>query len=163
MKSSDSLSDEERKLRDFYRAAMDESAIEKLGATPLQGPLKKIDNVSDAKSLIVEVGRLHTIGIGALFSFSVSQDQKQSERYAAHLDQGGLGLPDRDYYVGKSADSKRILAKYREHVAKTFELLGDKPEAAAAGADTVLQIETKLAEESRTPVQLREVRRNTTK
>ncbi len=59
-KDSDSLSDEERKLRDFYRAAMDESAIEKLGATPLEAPLKKIDDVSDAKSLIVEVGRLHT-------------------------------------------------------------------------------------------------------
>jgi putative endopeptidase len=155
-KNSGSLSDEERKLRDFYRTAMDESAIDKLGAAPLEAPLKKIDDVNDDKSLIVEVGRLHTVGIGAVFSFSVSQDEKQSERYAAHLDQGGLGLPDRDYYVGKSADSKGILEKYHEHVAKTLELSGDKPEAAAKGADTVLRIETKLAEESRTPVQLRD-------
>ncbi len=156
VKDSSSLNDEERKLRDFYTAAMDEKAIEKLAATPLQGPLKKIENVTDGKSLIAEVGRLRTIGVEALFSFSVSQDEKQSERYAAHLDQGGLGLPDRDYYVGKSADSKQILEKYHEHVAKTFELLGDKPEAAAAGADTVLRIETKLAEESRSPVELRD-------
>jgi putative endopeptidase len=154
--SSDSLSEEEQKLRNFYRAAMDEKAIEKLGATPLDVPLKKVDDVRDAKSLIVEIGRLHTIGIGALFSFSVSQDEKQSERYAAHLNQSGLGLPDRDYYVGKSADSKRILEEYHKHVAKTLELLGDESELAAAGADTVLQIETKLAEESRTPVALRD-------
>ncbi len=155
-KDSDSLDEEQRKLRDFYRTAMDEKAIERAGATPLDAPLKKIEDIKDKKQLVAEVGRLRATGIDALFSFYVDQDEKQSERYAAHLEQGGLGLPDRDYYVGSSEDSQKVREKYREHVAKMLGLLGEKQEAAKAGAETVLRIETKLAEESRTPVQLRD-------
>jgi putative endopeptidase len=73
-----------------------------------------------------------------------------------HLEQGGLGLPDRDYYVGTSKDSERIRKLYREHVAKMLSLLGDAPEEASKAADTVLRIETQMAEASRTPVQLRD-------
>src|SRR5262249_24496253 len=84
------------------------------------------------------------------------QDEKQSTRYVTRLDQGGLGLPDRDYYVGTSEDSKRVRKLYREHVVKMLGLLGDSPDAASSGADTVMRIETRLAEASRTPVQLRD-------
>ena len=87
---------------------------------------------------------------------SVEQDEKQSTRYVTRLDQGGLGLPDRDYYIGTSEDSKRVRKLYRQHVEKMLGLLGDAPDAASAGADTVMRIETGLAEASRTPVQLRD-------
>ena len=91
-----------------------------------------------------------------MFHFSVDQDEKQSTRYAIQFGQGGLGLPERDYYLGDSDDSKRIRTAYQEHVAKMLELLGDSPKDAAAGAETVLKIETKLAEASRKPVDLRD-------
>ena len=151
-----SLDENRLKLRDFYRTAMNEKEVQKLGASPLDKLMKQIDSVDSPDKLIVEAARLRDIGISTLFSFYVDQDEKQSERYAAHVSQGGMGLPDRDYYVGDSADSRRIRKLYREHVAKMLELLGDKPQAASAGADTVLNIETKLAEASRTPVQLRD-------
>jgi putative endopeptidase len=150
------LPEERRKLRDFYKAAMDEAAIQKLGAKPLKPSLDKIAAIETVDELISEVGRLRAAGIGTLFDFYVSQDEKQSERYAVHVDQGGMGLPDRDYYLGTSPDSKRIRDLYREHVANMLGLLGDDAKAAAAGAETVLTIETKLAEASRTPVELRD-------
>ena len=92
------------------------------------------------------------MGVGALFAEDVDQDEKQSDRYVFQLWQGGMGLPERDYYIGKTDESKATLVKYREHVAKMLELLGDAPDAAKAGADIVVAIETKLAEASRTPV-----------
>ncbi len=151
-KSSGAQDDDRRKLRDLYLAAMDEAKLEKQGATPLAGDLERIARINSPDELISEVGRLRTEGTGALFTFYVSQDEKQSERYAVHLRQGGLGLPEREYYLGSTDDSKKIRGQYREHVAKMLALLGDSPEAAAKGADAVLAIETQLAEASRTPV-----------
>ncbi len=151
-----SLDENRRKLRDFYQTAMDEDSIEKQGAKPIAAMLKKIDDIKTPDELVTVVGRLRAGGIQTLFDFWVDQDEKQSDRYAVHLGQGGMGLPDRDYYLGKSDDSKRIRKLYREHVAKMLELAGDSPAAASAGAETVLRIETRLAEKSRTPVQLRD-------
>jgi putative endopeptidase len=122
----------------------------------LAGELERISKINGRDELISLIGHLHTIGISAVFSFSVDQDDKQSDRYVSHLWQDGLGLPDRDYYLGGTEDAKRICAQYREHVAKMLTLLGDSPEAAAGGADAVLKIETQLAEASRTRVQLRD-------
>jgi putative endopeptidase len=153
---TETLSDERRKLRDFYRTAMDEPAVQRLGASPLKPSLERISKIESANELIAELGRLRMAGIDALFNLSVEQDEKQSTRYVTRLDQGGLGLPDRDYYIGTSEDSKRIRKLYQQHVAKMLGLLGDAPEAASAGANTVMRIETRLAESSRTPVQLRD-------
>jgi putative endopeptidase len=150
------LSGERRKLRDFYRTAMDEAAIERHRADPLSDLLKQISEIDSTDALVAEVARLRAIGISALFSFSIGQDEKQSDRYVSYLNQGGLGLPDRDYYLGASDDSKRVRDRYGEHVANMLVLLGDSPETAAAGAEAVLRIETPLAEASRTPVQLRD-------
>ena len=155
-KQTEGLSDERSKLREFYRTAMDEAAIQRLGASPLKPSLQRISKIKSSHDLIVEIGRLRATGINALFSFSVEQDEKQSDRYAARLDQGGLGLPDRDYYIGTSEDSHRVRELYRQHVAKMLGLLGDASDTAAAGADAVMRIETRLAEASRTPVQLRD-------
>lgn len=155
-KQADPQSDERRKLRLFYLTAMDEAAIERQGADPLKDSLAQIAAIDSAEELVAELGRLRAVGISALFSAGVEQDEKQSDQYIPILHQGGLGLPDRDYYLGTSEDSKRVRDQYREHVAKMLGLLGDSPETASAGADTVMRIETKLAEASRTPVQLRD-------
>jgi putative endopeptidase len=154
--TKEELNEERTKLRDFYQTAMDEAAVQKIGMSPLKPALKRIDSVQSKNDLIAEVARLRENGIATLFSFYVEQDEKQSDRYAAQISQGGMGLPDRDYYVGTSKDSKRIRDLYREHVAKMLGLLGESKEAAASGADTVLRIETRLAEKSRTPTQLRD-------
>jgi predicted metalloendopeptidase len=159
-KSNQPLDVEGRKLRDFYRTAMDEAKLEQAGAKPLAAALEQIEKVTKPQELIAEAARMHLAGSPALFRMMVRQDDKQSNVYAVYVYQGGLGLPERDYYLGTGADSKRIRDEYKKHVAKMLELLGDSPDAAARGADTVLQIETKLAEASRTPVQLRDREKN---
>jgi putative endopeptidase len=159
-KKSDSQDAESRKLRDFYKAAMDEAQLEKAGATPLAATLAKIAGLKGRDELVAELARLHLAGSSALFRFGVETDEKQSTRYAVYLVQGGLGLPERDYYLGKTKDSQKIRELYRKHVATMLRLLGDSPKVAAAEADTVLQLETRLAEASRTPVQLRDAEAN---
>lgn len=155
-KQKGTLTDERRKLRDFYRTAMDEATIQRLGASPLKPALEKISEIDSANELVAEMGRLRATGIDVLFNLYVEQDEKQSTRYVTRLDQGGLSLPDRDYYIGTSEDSKRVRKLYRQHVANMLGLLGDASDAASAGADAVMRIETRLAEASRTPVQLRD-------
>ena len=151
-----SLETERQKLRDLYRTAMDEAALEKLGATPLTAELERIGKINSQDELVAALGHLRAAGAPMVFLFYVSPDEKQSDRYAVHLRQGGLGLPERDYYVGTTDDSKRIRGLYRDHVAAMLRLLGDSAEAATAGADVILSIETRLAETSRSPVQLRD-------
>jgi len=156
IKTDHPLDADGRKLRDFYRTAMDEAKLEAAGAKPLSSALDEIAKVTKPQELIAEAARLHLSGAPALFRILVRQDDKQSSRYAVYIYQGGQGLPERDYYLGTGSDSKRIRDEYRKHVAKMLELLGDSSTAAAAAADAVLRIETKLAEASRTPVQLRD-------
>jgi predicted metalloendopeptidase len=153
---SDSADADRQKLRDFYLTAMDEAALEQNGASALASDLGAVAKLKQAADLPAVVGHLHSIGVSAPFSFGVSADAKQSDRYAAHLRQGGLGLPERGYYVGDSEDSKRVRKQYREHIAAMMALLGDSPDAAATEADAVLAIETKLAQASRPPVKLRD-------
>ncbi len=155
-KEAKPLDGDRQKLRDLFSTAMDEAKLEQAGASPLASEFDAIAKIEDRDALIAQLGHLHLAGTPAMFGFSVSQDEKQSDRYAAHLRQGGMGLPERDYYLGTTEDSKRIRAQYRDHVAKMLSLLGDSAEAANAAGDVVLRIETRLAEASRTPVQLRD-------
>ncbi|MDB5353713.1 MAG: peptidase [Phycisphaerales bacterium] len=155
-KSAGPLDPDRQKIRDLYLTAMDEAKLRQQGASPLASELESIAKLANCEELVALIAHFHSDGIGAVFSFGVGQDEKQSDKYAVHVRQGGLGLPERGYYLGATDDSKRIRTAYREHVAKMLALLGDSPEAAAAGADVVLGIETKLAEASRTPVQLRD-------
>jgi putative endopeptidase len=150
------LDPDRRKIRDLYLTAMDEAKLQERGARPLRRELQLVARVDTPDQLISLIGHFHSIGIGALFSFSVGQDEKHSDIYAAQLHQGGLSLPERGYYLGDTEDSKRIRAAYREHVTKMLTLLGDSPEGAAAEAEAVIDVETHLAEASRTPVQLRD-------
>jgi putative endopeptidase len=150
------LDEDSRKVRDLYLTAMDETKLREQGATPLAGELNWIASLKNRDELVKLIGHLHAAGIPALFTFNIAQDEKQSSQYIAHLRQGGLGLPERGYYVGTGDDSTKVRTQYREHIAKMLTLLGRSAAQAATDADTVLAIETKLAEASRTPVQLRD-------
>src|SRR5215472_6113877 len=147
---------EAQKLGDFYASCMDETAIEAAGAKPLEPQLARIEKVATLADLEAEVAHLQARGVSALFGFGSQQDRKNSSEVIAGASQGGLGLPDRDYYSKTDDKSKTLRDQYVEHVRKMFELLGDSPEKSAAAARTVLGIETKLADASMTRVERRD-------
>jgi len=149
-----------QKVGDFFASGMDEAAIEKAGSKPLEPWLAKVDAVGSSAGLPKLVAELHGRRLMAGYGFFVAQDQKETTRYIPMLAQGGLGLPDRDYYLKDDAKSKEIREKYLAHVARMLELLGDAPEAAKAKAAAVTALETKLAKASRTRVELRDPERN---
>jgi len=138
----------EQKVGDYYAACMDEAAVEKKGATPLEPEMKGIAAIKSKQEIIPQVAQMHRSGIQALFAFYSMPDMHDSTLTIANLDQGGITLPDRDYYIKDDAKSVETRQKYEEHVQKMFELAGDKPDAAAAEAKTVLAIETGLAKAS---------------
>jgi putative endopeptidase len=135
----------ERKVADYYASCMDEATVEKKGTTPLQPEMRRIAAVKSKQEIISQVANMHRNGISALFSFYSMPDMHDSSLTIANLDQGGLTLPDRDYYIKDDAKSVETRQKYLEHVQKMFELAGDKPDAAASEAKTVLAVETGLA------------------
>ncbi len=145
----------EQKVGDFYASGMDERAIERRGLAPLKPALAAIEGLHDAKQLPALLASLHGQGLPAGFSFHVRQDAKASTQYLGYLNQGGTGLPDRDYYLKEDARSRDIRAKYELHVAKMFELAGDGPALAAVRAKVVLGLETRLAQAQWTRVELR--------
>ncbi|HMG76937.1 MAG TPA: M13 family metallopeptidase [Pyrinomonadaceae bacterium] len=145
----------EQRIADFYGSCMDEQKIEVEGIKPLEPELQRIAQITDLLGLEDEIARLHAHRIPAVFGFGASQDFKDSTQIIAQVVQGGLGLPDRDYYTNDDAKSKATREEYVKHVARTFELMGDLPERAAAEAATVMNVETKLAEKSLTRVQRR--------
>ncbi|HEY5895306.1 MAG TPA: M13 family metallopeptidase [Chthoniobacterales bacterium] len=145
-----------RKIGDFYAAGMDVDAVNRAGITPLQPEFDRIAALKTSADFPALLAHFHLNGIATGFNFFADQDAKDSTRIIAQLFQGGLGLPDRDYYTRTDAASQKQRDQYLEHVAKMFGLLGDKPIDAAANAKIVLKIETSLAEASMTNVQLRD-------
>ena len=143
---------EAQKVGDFYASGMDQADIEARGLTPLKPLLARIDTVQDPASLAAVLAELHRLGAFAGFSFSVEQDDKESSRYSMMLAQGGLGLPDRDYYLKDDPKSKELLAAYGVHVAKMLSLAGFDPKEGAR----ILALETRLAKASMTRVELRD-------
>ena len=136
------------KVGDFYAACMDETAIEKRGATPLQPEMTRIAAVKTRPELIGQVAYMQGNGIQTLFRFSSQPNLHNSLETIAVIDQGGLSLPDRDYYLKDDAKSVETRQKFQQHVQKMFELAGDSPDVAAAEAKTVLEVETGLAKAS---------------
>src|SRR5271157_3692937 len=135
----------EIKVGDYYAACMDEATIEKKGIAPLQPEMERIAAIKSKQELIPQVANMHRNGIPALFAFYSMPDMHDSSLTIANLDQGGITLPDRDYYIKDDAKSVETRQKYQEHIQKMFELAGDKPDAAAAEAKIVLAVETGLA------------------
>ena len=123
----------------FYASAMDTNEIERLGLKPIQADLKRIDRINSTRALFELLAEFHDEGVGGMFGAGFGPDEKDSSIYAVHLEQGGLSLPDRDYYLKDSF--AEIRAKYHQHLEKMFLLLREKPAAAAADADTVLSLE----------------------
>ncbi|MDP9146458.1 MAG: M13 family metallopeptidase, partial [Acidobacteriota bacterium] len=146
----------EQKVGDFYASCMDTAAIESAGAKPLAESFASIEAMNDRKALLAEVARLHNQGIQALFDFSSTQDFVDSAKVIGDVDQGGLGMPDRDYYTRDDERSKQLRTDYVAHAGKMFQLAGDSAERAAAEAQTVMTIETALAKASMTRVQMRD-------
>jgi len=136
---------EERKIGDFYASGMDEAAIEQAGLEPLRPELARIEALRDRAGLAAELAHLESIGVDALFGLGQMQDFKDSSQVIGYAAQGGLGLPDRDYYLKRDRKFAGIRREYRAHLRRTFELLGDAPAAAAAEARAVLAFETRLA------------------
>jgi endothelin-converting enzyme/putative endopeptidase len=147
----------EQKIGDYFSACMDEAAVEKAGATPLKAHLDAIAALRSVAGLPPLLARIHLeSGDDTLFGFGSAQDYADSSRVIAFASSGGLGLPDRDYYVNSDAKSQEIRAKYLDHVAAMLALLGDSPDAAHAGAQTVMAIETDLAKATLTRVDRRD-------
>ncbi|MGA9120465.1 MAG: M13 family metallopeptidase [Bacteroidota bacterium] len=149
-----------RKIGDFYFAAMDSAHIDSLGTSPLKGEFDRINGISTLQDLLAVIARLHTYGVDALFSPYVDQDEKNSSVYAFHLWQGGIGLPNRDYYFNTDARTVRIRHDYADHIAKMFMLLGSDSSAARHQSAVVMNLETALAGASRKLEDLRDPYRN---
>jgi putative endopeptidase len=149
-----------QKIGDYYASCMDEPAIEELGAKPLLPELKRIADLKSKQDLAEYLATAQfppsLYGGGTLFTFRSNQDFKDSTQVIAEADQGGLGLPDRDYYLKDDAKSEELRKAYVAHVAKMFELLGDKPADAAAEGAAVMRIETALAKGQMTRVERRD-------
>jgi putative endopeptidase len=145
----------ERKIGDYYAACMDTAAIEKRGIEPLKAELARIAALGGQEDLMEQIGHLHHVGVGAVFGFGALPDYKDSTRTIANLAQGGLSLPDREFYLKTDAKSVETRKKFAAHMTRMFRLLGETPEAAAQKADQVLAFETVIAQASMDKVALR--------
>jgi putative endopeptidase len=135
----------QQKIGDYYQSCMDESAIESAGTRPLDAEFAAINALSSKQDLAKEAVRLHREGVGMLFAFSSGQDFKDATQVIADADQGGMSLPDRDYYTKDDAKSVDLRKQYVAHVQKMFVLMGDSDSKATAEAKAVMDIETALA------------------
>jgi endothelin-converting enzyme/putative endopeptidase len=151
-----------QQIGDFYAACMDEAAVEKRGLTALQPELDAIAQLKSARELTPLVARLQLIyyrysyNTSLFFSAGSMQDPDDSEQVIADVDEGGLAMPDRDYYIKDDAKSKETRERYLQHVQRVFELIGEGPAAAKQNAETVLRLETAIAKASLTRVERRD-------
>ena len=145
-----------KKLGAFYTSCMNEAEIDKVGAKALAPELARVAAVNNVASLTAELSHLHTTGVNAIFDFSSAQDFKNATEVIGVVSQAGLGLPDRDYYLVDDAKKKEIRATYEGHIERMLTLLGDKPADAAKNRQTVMKIETALAQASMSKVDLRD-------
>src|SRR5438067_810689 len=150
----------EQKIGDYYFACMEDAKIEAEGLKPIQSELDLIAKINDQAALQTEFRHLHSMGLNAGFFSGSTHDAKNAAEVIAGIFQGGLGLPDRDYYLKTDEKSKAIRDEYLKHMAKMFELMGDDAAKAAGEAQTVMALETKLAEASKTRVERRDPQKN---
>ena len=139
-------SDSDRRTGTLYAACLDEDAAEAAGLKPLERAFSAIAGLRSASELPPLLAKLHRAGVNAGFAYGSDQDYKDATKVIAALDQGGLGLPDRDYYLKKDEKSLELLRAYEWHVVRSLGLAGDDPRSAAEQAAAVLRVETRLAE-----------------
>ena len=156
-KSEHELGSIAQKVGDFYFTGMDLEQIEKNGLSTLKSYFDEIDAIRNPEDVLNVVLNQHKIGCEPLFTLSVEGDFKNSEMNTAYVDQAGLGMPDRDYYLEKGERFETYRHAYLKHLIKMFELMGDDSVKATAAANTTNQIETKLARASWTRTELRDL------
>lgn len=154
-KSKSASGSDSQIIGDFYSSCMDESRIEKAGVKPLKPYFKQIDKVRTTEDLQRQIALMHNSGLPAVFGFGSGADLKNSSMVIVNAGQGGLTLPNRDYYTKEDAKSVETRQKFMEYMTNMFRNLGDKPETASANAKTVMDIQTRLANASLGSVELR--------
>jgi endothelin-converting enzyme/putative endopeptidase len=145
-----------QKIGDMYGSCMDETAVNAQGSKPLKPEMDRIAAITNKDQLLETIAYLHSLGVQALFGFGSSPDLHNASMLIANVGQGGLGLPDRDYYFDTDPKSQETRQKYVEHVANMFVLLGDDKAAAQKEAQAVMEIETKLADAAYKRVMMRD-------
>ena len=146
----------EQKIGDFFASCMDTKEIDAQGLQPIGAELAAIEAIRDTTGVIDIGAQLQAKGVGVLFNFGSDQDFRDSSKVIGEANQGGLSLPDRDYYTRDEEESKKLRHQFVEHVTKMLVLAGDSQDKAAAAANTVLSIETSLAKASMTTVERRD-------
>ena len=146
----------EQKIGDYFASCMDTAAINQRGIAPLKDELDRIGGMASEEDVVGEIIRLHRMGIPVLFIFGAQPDAKDSMKTIASLGQGGLSLPDRDFYLKNDPKSVETRQRFQQHVAKMFELAGDAAAAAAAKAQAVMDFEMILAKASADRVSMRD-------
>ena len=151
---------DEQQIGDFWITAMDEAKADALGITPLNRELALIDSIKTAKDVLDVSFALCPVGVGAFCSVSVSQDEKQSDLMSVHISQGGLGLPDRDFYFNPEKGTAEIRKAYVGHLSRMFKLMGRSDRDSLKAAKNVMKFETALAKASRKLEDLRDPEKN---
>ncbi len=147
----------ERRVADFYAAAMDSLTIEKLGFTPIQADLNQINSIQFKSQVVTEIARMRRSGAGSpLFGFYVGQDRKQVNKQVPQLGQGGTSLPDRDLYLKSDARSLKIQEAFKTYISTLFQLIGTSPDQAKSNAEIIFQLEKKLAEAQMSRLEMRD-------
>lgn len=151
----------EKQIADFWKAGMDSISIERQGLQPLQDELTKIKNAQSPAQIESVAADLHAIGVGVFYSEGVGQDDKKSDEMSYYFFQGGLGMPNRDYYFNKDARTSKVRDAYPAYVASLFRLAGSPNDTEAnAKAKAVIGLETRLAKASRNIEALRDPYKN---
>lgn len=148
-KAKSTTGSNQQKIGDFYFSGMDTVSINKNGIAPLAEELKRIDGIIDMRSLTSTIALHQAYGVAPLFGAHIFQDEKRSDQQALHFYQGGIGLPDRDYYFNNDARTINIRFEYQKHLEAMFKLMGDDSLTASKNAATVFKIESSLAKASR--------------
>ena len=156
LKANPPTGSNQQKIADFYASCMDTTAIDASAIKPIAADLSAIDKLKESSELQPLISRLQQTGSGYLFNFDSTQDLDDSTQVIAEVEQGGLGLPERDYYTRSDDKSKQLRADYVAHIAKMFALAGDSPEKADAEAQTAMNFETTLANASMPRAQMRD-------
>lgn len=146
----------DQQIGDFWFSGMDTVNIEKQGVEPLRFELNKIEGIKTPDDLMSQAATMHTYGVGVFFGEGVSQDAKRSDVMAYYMNQGGLGMPNRDYYFNTDERTAKIRAAYPEYITRILVLTGIDSTQAAAKAQAILALETKLAKASRKLEDLRD-------
>ena len=158
--SQNTVGSDQQKIGDFWATAMNTAMANRLGAHPLDAELAAIDRVGSAHAALDQAFALEPIGVDAFFRVDIYQDEKNSDAMAVHLSQGGLGLPERDFYFNPEQGVAKIRREYVAHVARTLGLLGSDARRAQSAARRVMTFETALAQASRKLEDLRDPQKN---